>query len=92
MLLYIYSTPGNTGLLCSREGRRPPIDQGRRSHRVRPKSARVKDCRDVRAVEQVDCVMLRHPAQGTKRRRMICRVNMVEVGYKERGLIGSNLC
>ena len=57
------STPGDTGLLCLREGRRPAIEQGCRSYRVQPEGIRIQNCREVRAFEKVNGIKLCHPAQ-----------------------------
>ena len=36
--------------------------------------------------------MLRHPAQGAGRGRIKGRVYMMKVGFKDRGLVGPELC
>ena len=91
-LLLLFSTPGRTGLLTPREGRRPSIKQGRHRCRVRPEGIRVQSGREVRAVKKVKSVMLCHPAQGAIWGRMIGRIDVVQVGEKERGLVCSELC
>ena len=78
--LLLFSTPGRTGLLTSREGRRPSIKQGRHRCRVRPEGNRVQSSREVRAIKKVKSVMLCHLAQGAIWGRMIGRVNVMKVG------------
>ena len=87
----MYSTPGSAGLLRSREGHRPRIEQGRRPCRVRPQRVRVQICRYVRAVEQVNCVVLRHSTQRAGRGRVVVRIDMVKVGKEEGGFVCSEL-
>ena len=62
----IHPTPGGTSLLGPREGLRTAIEQGRHPYWVQPERTWVQNCRDVKAIEKVRGIMLRHPAHGTE--------------------------
>ena len=88
----MYATPGRTGLLIPRKGHRPSIEQGRCLAKVRPETVRVQSSGEVRAIKEVNCVVLRHLAQRAVRGRIIGRVNSVKVGEKERRFVSPELC
>ena len=46
----------------------------------------------MRAVEEVNCVVLRHSTKRAGWGRIIVRINMVKVGKEEGGLVGPELC
>ena len=45
----------------------------------------------MRAVEQVNCVVLRHSTQRAGRGRVVVRIDMVKVGKEEGGFVCSKL-